>query len=340
MVGPVPVALDADRAAEGDRRGLERAGRLGVGRLDVAGALDPDRDDRCARAQGETGGPGVALVQHSVAGAGALGVDAEELASLEHPRAASRARSAALPPPRSIGIIPIAGNRCFVFQSSMYSALPTKVMRRGRTTGRKNESITDVWFGQMIGGSVARDVFQPGHVDAPEEPERRQHDGPRDRIQPPVLTVPRGGGVAVHDADSQPRWGRPQLAVKTSVGSSSPRRTTASPRAQLGLQPGPPGPPRRSPAGGQGRPWPTRSDGRLRSPAGRSRCTRNGPRCRRCRRRRSRWPRRCRRSGRRLSARRAGRPAGAGPTAMPGLRGRVARSAPRRRRALRRPRTC
>jgi hypothetical protein len=32
----------------------------------------------------------------------------------------------------------------------MYSALPTKLMRRGSTRGRKKESITDVWFGQKM----------------------------------------------------------------------------------------------------------------------------------------------------------------------------------------------
>ena len=66
-----------------------------------------------------------------------------------------RARSAALPPLRSIGIIPMAGKMYFVFHESMYSALPTKVMRRGSTSGRKNESITEVWLGQKIAPPVA-----------------------------------------------------------------------------------------------------------------------------------------------------------------------------------------
>ena len=44
------------------------------------------------------------------------------------------------PPDRSSGIMPSAGNRCFVFQSSMYSALPTKLMRRGTMIIRKAES--------------------------------------------------------------------------------------------------------------------------------------------------------------------------------------------------------
>ena len=48
----------------------------------------------------------------------------------------------------------MAGKRCLVFQESMYSALPTKVMRRGSTSGRKNESITEVWFGQKMAPPV------------------------------------------------------------------------------------------------------------------------------------------------------------------------------------------
>ena len=98
----------------------------------------PDRDDRRAGAQGEAGRAGVAPVEPAVAGAGALGVDAEELAPLEHPgggverplgrRCRRRGRS---------GSCRCAGKRYFVFQESMYSALPTKVMRRGRTSGQE-----------------------------------------------------------------------------------------------------------------------------------------------------------------------------------------------------------
>ena len=49
----------------------------------------------------------------------------------------------------------MAGKMYLVFHESMYSALPTKVMRRGSTSGRKNESITDVWFGQKMAPPVA-----------------------------------------------------------------------------------------------------------------------------------------------------------------------------------------
>ena len=60
-----------------------------------------------------------------------------------------------------MGIIPTAGKRNFVFQSSMYSALPTNVMRRGRTAGSMNESITDVWFGQMSAPPVSGTFSRP-----------------------------------------------------------------------------------------------------------------------------------------------------------------------------------
>src|ERR687897_439369 len=62
--------------------------------------------------------------------------------------AVSSARLLASPPERSRGIMPSAGNRCLVFQLSRYSALPTKVIRRGSTDGSRNESITDTWLGQ------------------------------------------------------------------------------------------------------------------------------------------------------------------------------------------------
>ena len=75
--------------------------------------------------------------------------------------AALSARSLALPPDRSIGIIPIAGKMNLVFQSSMYSALPTNVMRRGNTNGIMNESMTDVWFGHRIAGPSTGTFSRP-----------------------------------------------------------------------------------------------------------------------------------------------------------------------------------
>ena len=60
-----------------------------------------------------------------------------------------------------MGIMPSAGNRYLVFQSSMYSALPTYVIRRGSTAGRKNESSTEVWLAQMIAPPVAGTFSRP-----------------------------------------------------------------------------------------------------------------------------------------------------------------------------------
>ena len=57
--------------------------------------------------------------------------------------------------------MPRAGKRYFVFHESMYSALPTKVIRRGSTSGRKNESITEVWLGQKIAPPVAGRCSSP-----------------------------------------------------------------------------------------------------------------------------------------------------------------------------------
>jgi len=48
-----------------------------------------------------------------------------------------------------------------VFQSSRYSALPTKVMRRGSTEGSRNESMTDVWLGQRMAAPAAGRFLTP-----------------------------------------------------------------------------------------------------------------------------------------------------------------------------------
>ena len=63
------------------RNGL---GRLGVGWLDLHRADDPHGHDRRPGTQRQPGHPGVPLVQQPGARAGALGVDTEQLAVLEH----------------------------------------------------------------------------------------------------------------------------------------------------------------------------------------------------------------------------------------------------------------
>ncbi len=53
--------------------------------------------------------------------------------------------------------MPIAGKRYFVFHESMYSALPTKLMRRGTVIIKNAESRNEMWFGHKmappLGGS-------------------------------------------------------------------------------------------------------------------------------------------------------------------------------------------
>src|SRR5215216_693119 len=85
-LAPIPVALGADRATDGDRAVLEGLGCLRPGRLDLVGADDADREDRAAELQGEARRAGAALVQRSVAAARALGEDAEQLAAPQHGR--------------------------------------------------------------------------------------------------------------------------------------------------------------------------------------------------------------------------------------------------------------
>ena len=48
--------------------------------------------------------------------------------------------------------MPIAGNTYFVFQESMYSALPTKEMFRCTVSMRNAESRKLMWFGHRIAG--------------------------------------------------------------------------------------------------------------------------------------------------------------------------------------------
>ena len=94
-------------------------------------------------------------------------------------RARRRRRSAPLrstAAERSIGIMPIAGKRNFVFQASMYSALPTKVMRRG-TDSSRNESRTEMWFGQRIAPPVGRQAVQALDLHLPEHALDRRAEG-------------------------------------------------------------------------------------------------------------------------------------------------------------------
>ena len=71
----------------------------------------------------------------------------------------------------------------------MYSALPTKVMRRGSTRGRKNESITEVWFGQKMAPPAVGTRSRPTVLDAPERLEDRRQDRLRDGVELPALAL-------------------------------------------------------------------------------------------------------------------------------------------------------
>ena len=72
------------------------------------------------------------------------------------PRSSTRAAASSAPlgwrrrPLRSIGIMPMAGKRYFVFHESMYSALPTKLMRRG-STERQEERVEEPRCGSGTG---------------------------------------------------------------------------------------------------------------------------------------------------------------------------------------------
>ena len=90
--------------------------------------------------------------------------------------ATSRATSAFSPPLRSIGIMPIVGNRCLVFHEFMYSALPTKLMRRGTDSIRNAESRKVMWLGQRMAGPSLGQAVEPGDIELPQPTgERTRH---------------------------------------------------------------------------------------------------------------------------------------------------------------------
>ena len=126
----------------------------------------------------------MALVEAAVAAAGALGEDAEQLAALAARPRRPRARPVlASPPERSIGIMPIAGKRYFVFHESMYSALPTKLMRRGTVSIRNAESRKLMWFGQRMAPPVGRQAVEALDVDVHRRRGDRADDRPRAVLQ-------------------------------------------------------------------------------------------------------------------------------------------------------------
>ena len=123
------VAVDVDRPADADARPAGTSfGQLRVrAACTSTRALHADRDDRRARCAGR-GGPTPVWPLCSLPSRrpGALGVDAEQLALLEHACARRRARRwLALPPERSIGIMPEGREEVLRLPVSMYSALPT-----------------------------------------------------------------------------------------------------------------------------------------------------------------------------------------------------------------------
>ena len=155
-------ALDVDRLPDADARRLEQLRHLRVGRLDVGRADHADGEQRAAGGQREPGGPGVALVQqarHANACPRGRCRTGRRGRARRLPRSAPR--SLDRPPERSIGIMPIAGKRYFVFQESMYSALPTKLMRRGTVIMRNAESRNEMWFGQRMAPPVGGNGASP-----------------------------------------------------------------------------------------------------------------------------------------------------------------------------------
>ena len=87
-----------------------------------------------------------------------------------------------------MGICPAARKNQAVFHESKYSALATKVTLRRITSGRKNESQKEVWFGARITGPIRRHVLRPIDLDPPSDEEDRAQQG----FQHPVGHVPNG----------------------------------------------------------------------------------------------------------------------------------------------------
>ena len=92
----------------------------------------PTGIDRAADLQRQPGGAGAALVAARRRGCACpRGRCRTARRGRAPPRRPPARPCSSSPPPRSIGIMPSAGNRYLVFHESMYSALPTKLMLRG-----------------------------------------------------------------------------------------------------------------------------------------------------------------------------------------------------------------
>ena len=75
--------------------------------------------------------------------------------------AVSSAEELFSPPLRSMGIMPIAGNKNLVFHESMYSALPTKLMSRPASSIKNALSRKLMWFGHKIAAPSAGKCSRP-----------------------------------------------------------------------------------------------------------------------------------------------------------------------------------
>ena len=145
MIG---VAGGRDRPTEAHPHDLERLGQGRIRALHLERSLQPDRDDRTARAHRQPGRP---RCGPCAACRRASGCPRGRCRTARRRRARGPPRSTPgwrpIRPSRSIGIIPSAGKMYFVFQSSMYSALPTNVMRLGSEVASTKWSRTDRWLG-------------------------------------------------------------------------------------------------------------------------------------------------------------------------------------------------
>ena len=194
----VAVLLDRDGATETQVHTTEHLRSLGVRRLHQVAADDSDGNDRRVGPQCEASQPGVPLVQQTVAGTCALGIDPEEFARVEH---ACRCVESTL---RGVTAGPVdrdhADGREHVLGLPVVQVLGLADIGHATTERQRHEEGVehrDVVRGDD-GAAGLRDVLETLGADVPQESERRCEHETGGGLQPACLAFGRASLLSRH----------------------------------------------------------------------------------------------------------------------------------------------
>jgi hypothetical protein len=195
--------------------GTVPGGHLPALQEQVLRAREAQRDDRGARFEREPGRAGLALVQQAVPAAGALGVDAEALAGLEHvqgrvERSAPGAQRLAVQRDRAHRV-----HEPLLDAALEAAVLPEHVLGDEADHARGHHGDDEaVHVGQVVGGQQertgARDVLEPGDPGAPVGLEHGRQDRLGDAVEERHGHHDSGAGAGLpHPVSApSPRWPR------------------------------------------------------------------------------------------------------------------------------------